>query len=344
MPLDDPAARKRLVGFIISAAASAAAELSAVRRLKGGALQEHWLVDVLLQGGPLSGHQRLVLRTGAATSIAFGHDRHGEFALLRAIHAAGVAVPEPLFLCGDAAVIGKPFLLMRWRPGTAVPELIVAMAEEGRGEALAERLGRELATIHAIRPPQSELAFLGPPPEDAARARSVEYGRYLESCGEPRPVAEWGLRWLIRHAPPPAAPTLCHGDFRTGNYLVDDEAGLVAILDWEFASWSDPDEDIGWFCSRCWRYGATAREAGGIASRAAFHRGYETAAGRSLEPSRMRYWEVMAAMRWLIIALEQRDRALKRGDRSLELALKGRRAAECEHEILRLTREMEAPP
>jgi hypothetical protein len=45
----------------------------------------------------------------------------------------------------------------------------------------------------------------------------------------------------------------------------------------------------------------------------------------------------MAALRWLVIALQQRDRYMKYGERSLDLALTGRRVAECEHEILVLT-------
>ena len=62
---------------------------------------------------------------------------------------------------------------------------------------------------------------------------------------------------------------LCHGDYRTGNYLVD-EGELSGILDWEFAVWSDPLEDLGWFCARYWRFDAWHREAGGIAEREDF--------------------------------------------------------------------------
>src|SRR6185437_1835790 len=112
---------------------------------------------------------------------------------------------------------------------------------------------------------------------------------------EPHPVAEWGIRWLMRHAPPPAQPVLCHGDFRTGNYLAD-EHGFTALLDWDFAGWSDPDEDIAWFCLGYWRFGAYAREAGGLVPRAAFHRAYEAASGRAIDPGRVRYWEVIAAL------------------------------------------------
>ena len=116
-----------------------------------------------------------------------------------------------------------------------------------------------------------------------------------------------GLRWLETHLPAPAAPVLCHHDFRTGNYLLDG-AKLTGILDWEFAGWGDPHEDIGWFCSKGWRFARLDREAGGIADRAPFYRGYESESGRRVDPERVRFWEVLASVRWAVIALQQSDR------------------------------------
>ena len=151
-----------------------------------------------------------------------------------------------------------------------------------------------------------------------------------------RPSTEWGLRWAERHAPPCPAPTLVHRDFRTGNYMVDAH-GLTAILDWEFAGWGDPMSDIGWFCAECWRFGRTDLEAGGIAPRAAFYRGYEAEGGTRIDDAAVRYWEIVAHLRWAVIALEQGHRHLSGLERSLELALTGRIAPELELAILRAT-------
>jgi aminoglycoside phosphotransferase (APT) family kinase protein len=331
----EEAARDGLARFLAGATGAASIELAPLRLLPGGAVQENWLIEARLAGGPFEGRQRFVLRKAAPTTLTLSHEAATEFAVLRVVHEAGVAVPEPLFLCRDRALLGTPFLVMRWSPGVADGAVLAA---DGANEALAERLGRELALLHRIVPPRADLAALGAPPADAAAARLALYRDMLDASGDAHPVAEWGMRWLLRHAPPPAAPVLCHGDFRTGNYLVV-ERRLTAVLDWEFAGWSDPDEDIGWFCLGCWRFGAYERAAGGIAPRAAFLRGYMAASGRRLDPARLRYWEAMAALRWLVIALAQRDRFLKGGERSLDLALTGRRPAECELEILRLTAE-----
>ncbi|HEX9489558.1 MAG TPA: phosphotransferase family protein [Stellaceae bacterium] len=336
MALGEATTRDRLAQFLCGAAGARAVEIVELRRLSGGTVQENWLLVAAIEDGAFAGRQKLVLRTDAATSLSMSRDRATEFAVQRLVHAGGVTVPEPLFLCRDAAVIGKPFFVMRWMPGAADGQRIVAGELGGARELLAERLAQELATLHKLRPACDALAGLGAPPADAAAARLGLLARFLEAHGEPHPTAEWGVRWLLRHAPPPATPVLCHGDFRTGNYLAD-ERGFTALLDWDFAGWSDPDEDIGWFCLGYWRFGAYGHGAGGLVPRAAFHRAYEAASGRAIDPARARYWEVMAALRWLVIALEQRDRFLRWGERSLQLLLNGRRPAECELEILMLT-------
>jgi aminoglycoside phosphotransferase (APT) family kinase protein len=322
--------------YLALATGARSAVIDELRRLPGGAVQENWLIAARLEGGDLAGSRRLVLRTDGATALGIGLGRAAEFRVLRAVHAAGLSVPQPLLLCEDEGVIGRPFFIMQFVLGAADGRRIVAGELGGGREALIARLAQELALLHAITPPGDGLACLAPPPVAAAQARIEECARLLAGDGAPHPVAEWGLRWLIRHAPAPVAPVLCHGDFRTGNFLADAQ-GLTALLDWEFAGWSDPDEDLGWFCLGPWRFGAYRREAGGIAARAALFRAYEAASGRAVDASRVRWWEVMAALRWLVIALRQRDRCLIGGERSLDLALTGRRPAECEFEILKLT-------
>jgi aminoglycoside phosphotransferase (APT) family kinase protein len=163
--------------------------------------------------------------------------------------------------------------------------------------------------------------------------RIATYRAYLDDMPDPNPALEYALRWLELQAPATPELVLCHSDFRTGNCMVDD-GELTGILDWEFASWSDPMEDVAWFCARCWRFGAWEREAGGIGDREAFYRGYEAESGRAVDRAIVPYWEVMAAVRWAVIALQQGERHLSGGEQSLELALTGLRAPEMELDAL----------
>ncbi|MFQ5773624.1 MAG: phosphotransferase family protein [Kiloniellaceae bacterium] len=330
--------RRALEGFLAASADARTARLAEVRPLGGGAIQENWLLDVDFAGGPFAGRQALVLRTDSPSAVAASLSRAHEFAVLRAAWSAGVAVPEPLWLCDDPAVLGKPFHVMRRAAGIALGRRIVKDSSLGGDRtALAERLGEELAKIHAIAPPRADLGFLEIPSPDPARFAVNRYRAYLDVLGAPRPGLEWGLRWCELHAPPPGEVVLVHQDFRTGNYMLD-EAGLTGILDWEFCAWGDPMSDVAWFCAKCWRFGRNDLEAGGIAPREPFYRGYERASGRAVDPERVAYWEVMAHIRWAVIALQQGERTLSGGEHSLELALTGRvYPPELELEILELT-------
>jgi aminoglycoside phosphotransferase (APT) family kinase protein len=330
----DSCAIERLANHLAARTGAARVAVRELRRLRYGAVQENWALDAVFEGGALAGAQRLVLRADPATRLSESRDKASEFAIMRVVYAAGITIPQPILCCDDHDVICKPFLVMQWLAGDADGAAIVGSSSAGRA-AIAARLAQELAALHAIRPPRAELDMLGPPPPDAAQARIAALTHALAGRDDPYPVAEWALRWLIRHSPPPAPPVLCHRDFRTGNYLIAD-GNFTALLDWEFAGWSDAGEDIGWFCLGCWRFGARLCEAGGLMPREVFCRAYEAAGGAALDPERLRFWEVLAALRWLVIALEQRDRALIGGEPSLDLALTGRRPAECELEILML--------
>ncbi len=332
MPRDLPLEAGTLFRFIAARTGGEIAAGARMSELSGGAVLRHFRLDFDVQSGAFAGPQSWVLRTEGLTKLGIGLTRAKEFAVQRVLFRAGLEVAEPLFTCCDESMLGAPFFLMRRIEGEAAGD---AVTGQGENVALAASLARMLARLHGLDL-RGALHCLGRPPEDAASARLAELQRHLAADDDPHPVAQWALRWLAREKPMPAPAVLCHGDFRTGNYLV--EAGaLTGVLDWDFTQWSDPDEDIGWFCSRHWRFGAPAREAGGIAPRQSFYRAYEAAAGRSLDPRRILYWEVMAALRWLVIALKQCDRFLKQGERSLDLALTGRRVAECEHVILALT-------
>ncbi|UUX50444.1 phosphotransferase family protein [Nisaea acidiphila] len=309
-------------------------KIEGAKMLSGGAIQENWLLELTVSGGRLDGMERAVLRTDAASGVDESHGRPEEFRLLTAGFEAGMTVPEPLVLEETGEVTGKPFYVMRAATGTANPRHLTrdAAMDPLRGD-LARQIGREMARLHTIRAPRPELAFLGAPPADSAAERIAELYGFLDSLPKAYPALEWGLRWLELNKPAPGAPALCHRDFRTGNYMVAD-GHLTAVLDWEFAGWSDPLEDIGWFCARCWRFGMDDREAGGIGARADLYAGYEEAAGAPLDWAQVPFWEVLATVRWGTIALLQGERHNSGGERSIELALTGRKAAEMELDVL----------
>lgn len=313
-------------------------------KMSGGAIQENWTFDALVIDGPHAGSLGLVLRTDAPSGVSLSRTRAEEHALLSVAFSAGVTVPEPLAVDPDGSVIGKPSYLMRRASGTANPRTLARdPALDPHRPAITERLGCELARIHAIQPPRAELEFLGADLSPPAGRRIMEFLEQLDALPHPYPVLEWAIRWLQRNAPKRPASVLGHGDFRCGNLMVDPTEGpqVTAVLDWEFASWSDPLEDIGWLCARCWRFGADARTVGGIGELEDFRRGYEAGAGPTLDWAELPYWEVLATVRWAIIALHQGERHLSGREFSMELALTARKVAEMEYDLLAQIRTIE---
>jgi aminoglycoside phosphotransferase (APT) family kinase protein len=181
-----------LEAYLAEAAGADSVEIQSVRPLTGGAIQENWLLEVIIDGQ----RRDLVLRSDAVSGVAASHDRAEEFALLKAAWAAGVTVPAPLWLCTDAAVLGRPFYFMARVPGTAEGRLIVKPdGPGGDKDVLAERLGEELAKIHAITPPRPDLDFLDLPKTSPALEAVALYRGYLDAIGRPYPGLEWAGQW-----------------------------------------------------------------------------------------------------------------------------------------------------
>lgn len=323
----------------LTQACGAPVSLAGWERLSGGAIQENVAVEARVTAGPHAGTHAWVLRMDAPSAVAVSHSRASEYAVLRAVHAAGVLVPEPLFLCEGGG--GPAFFAMRRVPGTTAGHRLskddALVPDRPR---LARELGANLARLHRVAPPVASLAFLGAPPSDGARDCIAQYRRGLDELGALRgeawPALEWGLAWCARHAPPPLPPRLLHRDYRTGNYLVH-EGRLAAVLDWEFAGWGDPREDIGWMLARCWRFARPDREAGGIGRAADFLAGYAEEGGARVSWEETTYWQALAHLRWALIALQQAERHRSGSQPSLELALTAHIVPELEAEILALT-------
>jgi aminoglycoside phosphotransferase (APT) family kinase protein len=328
----EPAKTGALEAWLTQALGAKQLRVTDAQLLSGGAVQENWRLAVELNGQP---HQ-WVLRTDANQRLSISLDRAAEFQVIEAAFASGVPVAEPIVRCQDDSIIGRPFLVQNFVTGEAAARPILRdPALPTTGPQLAAELGAALANIHAMRPTDNTLSVLPVPMLEPARAEVARLRAAIAKASHPRPALEYILCWLDEHAPVTPQLTLVHGDFRTGNYMVQG-GHLAAVLDWEFAHWGDPYEDFGWFCARCWRFGqeGDAFEAGGIAPRTAFYEGYEAAGGSKIDPAAVAYWEILAAARWGAIALLQGDRYFKDGETSIELALTGAMVPEMEFDCL----------
>lgn len=299
-------------------------DVTGVRRLSGGASRETF--EVTLSGWSASRAAMQRVRPGAL-SASFSMER--EAGLLRAASRLAVPVPPVIAASDDPDIAGAPFVVSGWIEGETIARRILRDEPFARArERFVGDAARALAGIHAIPPGDTALEAQGDP-VDGLRA-------LFDSLGEAHPAFELGFRWLDQHRPPFNAgePTVVHGDFRLGNLMVGPD-GLRAVLDWELAHLGDPMEDLGWFCVKAWRFGASPPVAG-LGERDELFDAYEAASGRPVDRAAARWWEVHGTIRWGVICILQAQTHLRGAARSVELAAIGRRVCETEYDLLEL--------
>lgn len=308
--------------------------LTDYQRLSGGAIQDNYALTVDCTGGAQPGIVELVVRSDAPSQVDVSLSRAQEYQILQTAFQAGVTVPEPLWFCTDKTVIGGDFIVMRRVQGQADGRSVVRTTRTAQqARDLTQRLGQELARLHHVKPPVDTLSFLAMPTSSPALNRVDMYRAALDALPDPHPVLEFALVWLQHNAPSSHDIVLCHCDFRTGNYMVHDHQ-LTGVLDWEFATWSDPYEDLGWLCAKSWRFGVNDHEVGGIGDKEDLFEGYASVSGHTPNDATVFYWEIMGMTRWAIIALQQARRHISGRETSLELALTGRLLPEIEFDLL----------
>jgi aminoglycoside phosphotransferase (APT) family kinase protein len=314
------------------------ASIGQPKKLAGGSMHESWAVDATIDG---TTHE-VVVRVSPAGRADYEKTSR-ELEVLRVAFARGVRCPEPIAV--GKCETGEDYLVMSRIPGDSNPrQLVTAERFAAARTRLLEQLAEDLTIIHRILPEDVDRApgILGPAPGDdplAYHRRAIEE-MYRADQLNPHPAIEWAFRWLDREIAKlerTGRPScVVHGDFRIGNMLYDEE-GLTAVLDWEGVHAGEPEEDLAWFCTRVWRFGVNHLEAGGIAPREDWLRAYEQASGIAVSRERVAVWEVLQNIRWAEITMMQARAHLDGHTVSHELAAIGRRTAETELEILRLT-------
>jgi len=298
-----------------------AVEVTSLGAAPGGASRESWDVRVRTADG--TERRLILLRDAGGRARQPARNIAVEAAAMTAARAAGVPVPE-VHDHGEGA-LGRAYLLVEHLDGETIPRrLLRDEAYAAVRPGLARRLGEVLARIHRVDPD----TVPGLPQVDTLGQLTELY----QGFAEPRPALEIGLRWLEAHRPLPAAPTLVHGDFRTGNLMIGAD-GLHGVLDWELAHRGDPRQDLGWLCTKAWRFGS-ARPVGGFGLRDELMAGYASGGGTPPDEPTQRWWELYGTVRWALLCRSQAERYLSGDEPSIELAVLGRRVCEQEYDTL----------
>jgi aminoglycoside phosphotransferase (APT) family kinase protein len=290
-----------------------ATSVSDLTRLSGGASRETF--RFVADGRPL------ILQRQRGGDI---RDMGVEADVLRAARNAGVPVAEVVANSAEPSTIGSAYMVLSAVDGETIARKILRDDEYAIARThLTRHFGRALAQLHRI----PVDAVPGLPTQDQVSM----YRAALDTTGQPHPTFELAFKWLEAHRPEARPPTFVHGDFRLGNIIVGPD-GLAAVIDWELAHLGDPMEDLGWLCTKAWRFGSPLPVAG-VGGYQELIEAYEEASGVAVDPDELLWWEVVGTLKWGIMCIGQASAHTSGAARSHELAAIGRRVCENEHDL-----------
>ena len=109
------------------------------------------------------------------------------------------------------------------------------------------------------------------------------------------PVMRLATQYLEANIPDCDKPSLVHGDFRTGNYLFDEETGEVtALLDWEMCYIGDYHADFAWLLAAVFgtKIDGVFRASDIFEGEEDFITAYEAVSGNRVDPKKLYYFKI----------------------------------------------------
>lgn len=294
-----------------------------VARVGGGASKEQF-VFTLYEDGERTRH---ILRMDPIQT-ASETDRQREFEALNAYHRV-VPAPRAEYLDHDGTHFGQPAAIMNFIDGVTKPSAksdgpnvtgIGTSFAPALREKLAPQYLAHLAAIHNHEWTAEELPSFADPSADPYQPAlwSVNWWSrvWREDAVQVMPIVALTERWLRRNLPRTEdRPVLIHGDYRTGNFLFDEDSGeLTAVLDWEYAHLGDFHEDLGWMLQELY----ATHEDGvqlvcGLYPRDTFVAEYERLSGRTVNRRTLHWYTVLNAWKCLAITLATSTKAARDG-------------------------------
>jgi aminoglycoside phosphotransferase (APT) family kinase protein len=212
----------------------------AVRQFKGGQSNPTYLLET-----PARGYVLRRKPPGKLLPSAHAVDR--EYRVIRALHAQGFPVAEPLAYCSDESVAGTPFYVMDYVDGRVFWEPQMPGSNPAERVAVYDSMNATIARLHALDPGNIGLGDFGRGENYVARQVERWSKQYRASETEKIDAMERLIDWLPKHIPHGGPVRLVHGDYRLDNLIIARDAPKVlAVLDWELSTLGDPLADFSY--------------------------------------------------------------------------------------------------
>jgi aminoglycoside phosphotransferase (APT) family kinase protein len=278
--------------------------------LSGGASKLQMLFNLHWRGAESSSGDlkitKMVLRMEPAASVTES-SRRREFEVLKAVQGV-IPVPTAYWVDPDAEFLPYPALIYGFSSGVAKPSTDadkVSGLGQNYGPMLRAKLAPQfvglLGRLHNIdithQPglPSFDRPVAG---TNTSILKQVNAARRIweEDRLEDEPILEIVYQWLIRNAPALDRVSIVHGDYRSGNFLFDEQrAEITAWLDWEGSVLGDRHQDLTYASLPIFQHYAEDGKtilASGMQSKEQMYAAYERASGLRVDPERIRYFSI----------------------------------------------------
>ena len=248
----------------------------------------------------------LVIRMEPSESLN-ASSRRREFELIGVL-ADVIPVPQVYWVDDEATWFPEPALVYAYSAGVTKPTGGTGGAVTGMGTNFGPRLRNILspqfveilAKIHTFDHESAQLPSFDRPRIGTTETALWQLNRgrrvWEEDRGEEFALMDVAANWLESNMPVLDHASVVHGDYRAGNFLFDEESGsILAILDWERAYIGDRHRDLAWLTAKVIGHNASDGTylVCGLMPEDEFYTRYEEASGFTVDPDRLRYYEIL---------------------------------------------------
>ncbi|NKY64533.1 phosphotransferase family protein [Gordonia rubripertincta] len=214
---------------------------------------------------------------------------------VRWLDESGRWFPEPALVYDFAVGVTKPT-----QSSTGTVSGLGTMFGPRLRATLGTQFVEQLAALHSLDVDALNLPSFDRPAPGTSQAAEWKLNQYQrvweEDRGEDFPLMDVAARWLRRNLPTVDTVSVIHGDYRSGNFLFDEESSqITAWLDWEYCHLGDRHRDLAWATDATFghRDPATGEYlVCGLFSEEEFLKKYCEASGFEVDRERLAYYKI----------------------------------------------------
>jgi len=195
--------------------------------------------------------KEFVLRHKAPVEVYIGyHKVDVEYKIMSALEKTSFPVPKMYLFCEEKTIMGQEFYVMEYIKGRQFPDANLPGVPPDQTKAIFEAAIRTLVQLHSVDTDKLDLDGIGDKENFFHQKLDMLYEGYKRTEMKKNPKAHLLMEWLKKNIPKDGKKAVIHhNDFRVSNMLYHPEQSeVLAVIDWEAASWGHPFEDLAYFC------------------------------------------------------------------------------------------------